>query len=219
MLAQSKRCNIHLAGIMVSSSPYTPLPKLQPPTPAEPYGALPPPPDITYLGKTTPAGTTVLDWLEFPKQTVTLYRSPTGGDSPRVVEETIGRLQLLSPVLTLSRAKNIVATPLNRTTDIQTVAPVFHEFISNGPWQGTIRGVLQSDRLDQYPEQEVQLWERISSLPVPLEVVCPVLNERGIRWIIIQGQDPISPSREDTVYPVLFRWEQHIPITLTIKPQ
>ncbi|MDF7813605.1 DUF6046 domain-containing protein [Hymenobacter sp. YC55] len=104
------------------------------------------------------------------------------------------QLVLNDPIVEVSRDKLIV------TTDIQGRNGSVKEYISNGDYAVTIKGVLASDPTDgrysrRYPEREVQALQTLIDVPAAIPVTGRLFRLLGIKNLVIKGHSwPALPG-------------------------
>ncbi|GAA4349793.1 hypothetical protein GCM10023185_06810 [Hymenobacter saemangeumensis] len=98
------------------------------------------------------------------------------------------------PLVEVSQDKNIV------TTEVQGRNGTVKEYISDGDYSITIKGILASDPFDgrysrRYPEREVQALRQLIALPEALPVTGRLFRMLGIRSLVIKGHSwPTLPG-------------------------
>jgi len=105
-----------------------------------------------------------------------------------------GEVILDEPIVEVSREKLII------TTDIAGRDGSVKEYISNGDYAVTIKGILASDPKDgqyarRYPTREVQRLKALINVPEALPVTGRLFQLLGIRNLVIKGESwPCLPG-------------------------
>lgn len=169
------------------------------------YGNIEPMPDeesrLTEDGLWTP----VLTTCEFPKGAYQGYSS-----SGQLVRVEYGGL-LLPPtaVFGTNHSKNIAMTELSGGDG------TFKEHIGKRDVEIEIVGILVDMKTWVYPREQVRQLERLWSVPKELEVICPILNDRGIYHLVIQSLEmPFEPDMVNA-QPFRIRAVSDKPLTFT----
>jgi hypothetical protein len=81
----------------------------------------------------------------------------------------------------VSQTKNIVKT------QIQGLNGTIKEYISDGDFEITCRGVIVSENPNQYPDAEVDKFLKIMSVPAAIRVTSPFLNNLEIDDVVIES--------------------------------
>jgi len=95
-------------------------------------------------------------------------------------------LNLDDPLVEVSQDKNIVLT------EVQGRNGTVKEYISDGDFSVSIKGILASDPFDgrysrRYPEREVQALRQLVAIPEALPVTGRLFQILGIRNLVIKG--------------------------------
>ncbi|MCC3159522.1 DUF6046 domain-containing protein [Hymenobacter sp. 15J16-1T3B] len=160
--------NINLKALAVEAFGYAPLMRYQvPPKPepaADPYSAF-----GTPLAPNKD-GTGLLGLPMFQR----VLLGPVGGE-----------VLLQEPIVTIDRPKLIV------TTEIQGRDGSVKEYISDGDFQLTIKGILappisNGQYARRYPEAEVQALKRVLDLPEALPIACRLCGLHGIHNVVVK---------------------------------
>lgn len=92
--------------------------------------------------------------------------------------DEIGELLLENAIVDLTRTKNII------TTAVQGLDGTIKEYISNGDWQITVRGIIAQKQYG-YPKEQYKQLLKFMQLNKPINVANQWLNDAEIYSIVI----------------------------------
>ncbi|NSW46500.1 MAG: hypothetical protein HPY79_11860 [Bacteroidales bacterium] len=108
--------------------------------------------------------------------------------------DDIGELLLENAIVDLTRTKNIV------TTAVQGLDGTIKEYISNGDWQISVRGILAQKQYG-YPKEQYQQLLKFMQLNKPINVANQWLNDAEIYSIVITDfKLPYNPHINCIIY-------------------
>lgn len=95
-------------------------------------------------------------------------------------EELLEGVQLISCLITVQQAKNIVKTA------IQGRPGTVKEFISDGDYQVTLRGAVTRNFKNEYPLEELRRFLQLLKDSRPLKVISPYLLQFDIHELVVE---------------------------------
>lgn len=108
--------------------------------------------------------------------------------------DEIGEILLENAVVDLTRTKNIV------TTSVQGLDGTVKEYISNGDWQITIRGIIAQKQYG-YPKERYKQLLKFLQINKPIKVVNQWINDAEIYSIVITDYKlPYNPHINCIIY-------------------
>lgn len=163
--------NINTRALLAEAFGYAPLLRYALPEELEPEDAR-----TDLYGTPLPPNQEATGLLGLPVFTRVNFLAPAGWN----------RMELNDPLVEISRDKLIV------TTEVQGRDGTVKEYISNGDYAVTIKGILASDPFDgryarRYPAREVQLLKQLCDLPEAIPVTGRLFKIFGIHNLVIKG--------------------------------
>lgn len=108
--------------------------------------------------------------------------------------DEIGELLLENAIVDLTRTKNIITTP------IQGLDGTVKEYISNGDWQISVRGIIAQKQYG-YPKEKYKQLLKFMQLNKPINVANQWLNDAEIYSIVITDfKLPYNPHINCIIY-------------------
>lgn len=108
--------------------------------------------------------------------------------------DEIGEILLENAVVDLTRTKNIVTTP------VQGLDGTVKEYISNGDWQITVRGIIAQKQYG-YPKEKYKQLLKFLQINKPIKVINQWINDAEIYSIVITDYKlPYNPHINCIIY-------------------
>lgn len=114
-----------------------------------------------------------------------------------------------SPIITVNKVKNIVKTK------VQGRSGTVKEFISDGDYNVTIRGILSNDNSDDKPYDLISQLNNLANINEAIEIQSRFLNKLGIFSIVIE-QVQYMNSKYVNFQPYQLICSSDIPIELEL---
>jgi len=111
----------------------------------------------------------------------------TGSYRARTNDTTVSTIEYDEWLTPPSTIVDIVQTKHIVTTRITGRSGTVKEFISNGDYQVTLRGVMINYEQDDLPEEKIRLMKIICDVPAAVKVECELLEWFGIYELAIQS--------------------------------
>ena len=134
-------------------------------------------------------GSPVVDSLEIPSGKYTVY------DESGSYEVDFEGITIPTVIFDVSQRKNIVKT------QVQGRNGTVKEYVSDGDYNISIRGVLASNLNGVRPEEDIETLANICQVPEQIEVISQFLEYFGISTIVIESFSFPSERGFDNIQP------------------